>query len=391
MLRADAAAALLALAALATFATCPARAADAPLFQRDEALDPWYVPGRLNLPAPKAAEARARLLCMFPCGGQPSTAFYSGDGDGDGGGGDRESMDFVVRLATALAAEHLCDGVRLYYVKDAGSGAPASAGAEGDVLRYTDRISVVWLPLLHADESYDNHYEKIYTMLGSAFVEDLEAYDWFVKVDTDSVFFPENLRHFLRERRYSARDAVVLGSLGHFRRIAFPLGAAYALSREALRRSGPIWLALRFMPRHEAADCECVDARTQGEEPFVAACLSAAGAYAFDMEDERGASRFLPFQLKDHYSEMRYSADPQDWWWKGKKAGADLDGAIARFPIVAHNYKGGVYSESSAADIAEALGALREGRAGAALPLDEILPVVHPDRYGKGGSARAAA
>ena len=297
------------------------------------------------------ARAKQRLLCMFPVG------------QSAGGHGMHRGLEYGITLAKMLVGPGRCDDVHLYSVvppaaqRGGSSGEPppdALLGMSSETLG--PHIMHVKLALSHESEVYENHFEKLYHMYAYAYVREMrgvaeddggrgsESWDWYVKIDTDSIFIPENFHRMLRDLNADGRDPLFLGHQLNHRRVPINVGCAYAVSAGALALVGPELLRLPFARRigdenelQSRRVMACADHRTNGEEFGFAVCLLSVGVQMVRARDALGREYIMPYQLRDHYFMIRYNA--KDWYWQGKDQTNQLCESIAEYPVCAHNYR----------------------------------------------------
>ena len=118
----------------------------------------------------------------------------------------------------------------------------------------------------------------------------VNEFDWFLKADDDTYIVMENLRHFLSQHN---RDKPQY--FGHHFEHLYMLngynsgGSGYVLSREALKRFGP---------NHRKND-NC-DLDGQDEDVAIGRCMEALRVRVGNTADEKGAIRFLCFEIEKH-------------------------------------------------------------------------------------------
>ena len=192
------------------------------------------------------AARKQRLLCMFPVGRSAA------------GHGMKRGHEFGLQLAKLLIGDGRCDGVHLYSVIPV--AAQVVATATTPISPPTDRLGMsieniapgiahIYLTLSHESEVYENHFEKLYHIYAFAYVRELEQWDWFVKIDTDSVFIPENFHRMLVDLKLDGRDSLFVGHQLNHRDVPINVGCAYAVSQGALRAVGPELIRLPFTER----------------------------------------------------------------------------------------------------------------------------------------------
>ena len=176
--------------------------------------------------------------------------------------------------------------------------------------------------------------------------------DYYVKVDSDSYLFPENMRHYVQERNWSSSDVHYFGhKLYHTDRrpklMSAPIvsGVAVFLSGEALRKLGILFS--RFKPNNTTEVVYgCGDAYIGGEELITAICfkyeLSAEAEHALDSNGNELISigpidETLLWRPADKFRMKMV------WYWKRKpernEKGEETHLCCGDLPIAFHGYK----------------------------------------------------
>lgn len=198
-------------------------------------------------------------------------------------------------------------------------------------------------------ENCRNIFEKVWRMMvhvassgGNTGVREAE---WFVKVDSDTFLFPENIPCYVRARSWSADDPHYFGHVLNHRRsdrgVSIVAGGAVFYSRAALLVAGG---AFRNMPMDQGdqeEDGTCRDAYTGTEEVATAVCLNEhAGVVAEPAIDPEGREYVSLYEIDDILNYNR--TDQGEWWfWEHKKRFPchDDGDCLASRPLAFHNYK----------------------------------------------------
>ena len=137
-------------------------------------------------------------------------------------------------------------------------------------------------------------WEKIWRCWQFVDRHDGDKADWFVKVDTDTFFFPENLRRYVTRMKFDPSQQHFFGHrLRHLRPTYTIAGSSSVFSRATLR-------LLSNSTGVDVADRDCRDSAAELEEPIVGACLRNNGVEARDAFDEDGKEQFMIFQPMHH-------------------------------------------------------------------------------------------
>jgi len=195
------------------------------------------------------------------------------------------------------------------------------------------------------DPSARNIWEKVWnTWLHIATTELLHEAEWFLKIDDDTFFSPENFKGFTRyldpEQPYYIGHTILWRWSSS--NIVFNSGSCYALSREAMRRLVPQFSTIISMASNEGPS-QCIDRDGAGEDPTMGICLRAVGINPLNTLDEDLRNRFVTFQIADHQSKM-WSRDPRDgdsYYWRFRPfyMGDTNTGCCSKNMIAAHSYK----------------------------------------------------
>ncbi|CAF1029425.1 unnamed protein product [Adineta ricciae] len=153
-------------------------------------------------------------------------------------------------------------------------------------------------PLKELNVGYSHLTQKSTLSFIHAYENYLNDYEWFVKADDDTYMVVENLKTFLSEQ--NASEPITFGynfkvnMSVHFILVSKGYhsgGAAYVLSREAVRR---------FYEAHRNSDPKC---RKDGgaEDVEIAKCLRKTGVYPGRSLDKQNRELFHPLPFVDHF------------------------------------------------------------------------------------------
>ena len=203
---------------------------------------------------------------------------------------------------------------------------------------------ILGVPMKRGDDPQSrNIWEKMWRGWKRVAEEYIDKADFFSKVDLDAFYVAENMRVF-----GAYLDPDQPWYLGHtlFQRwgiqnLVYNSGTTYVLSRETLRR---LAIRLRDMKTvcHKCGGSQCLDRSGAGEDPQTGGCLRDLGILPGDTLDAKGRQRFLPFRPRDHLFDVKYNANPKDWFWRYKgELGRRQEklNCCSPYPIAFHNYK----------------------------------------------------
>jgi hypothetical protein len=229
-----------------------------------------------------------------------------------------------------------CDGIRFFVCGEHDSA-------------FADKDGFVVLAMQGQTESHRNIWEKIWRMwswVGEH--ENLAEYDWVVKLDLDTLFSPWNFRRMLHTEASMQRADFIGHVVSHYGTDEAPLGAAYALRSEALRRALPVLATLKpgantsLVQSSKHANAQhCSPERTVAEEVKLAHCLGIVGINVVGAVDADGREFFQPFQLCAHRFRMpppEAEDTEKDWFWRDKPLNASLADCCAAYPVAFHAY-----------------------------------------------------
>jgi hypothetical protein len=197
------------------------------------------------------------------------------------------------------------------------------------------------------DQSQKHIWEKMWRSWLWVHDNKLTQYDWFLKVDDDNFFFPENVRRFVRQKRWKPTDAHYFGHKLYHRINPLIAGALVGFSRGTLGQLAGVY---RTMPMGGVTDerGKCEDRKGATEELSTAICLYSIGIHAEDTRDRgehNGAEKIMIFQPAAHFLHMKRPPkdDPAEgWYWQNKPQdySGDLVDCCSRVPMAFHGFKG---------------------------------------------------
>jgi glycoprotein-N-acetylgalactosamine 3-beta-galactosyltransferase len=170
-----------------------------------------------------------------------------------------------------------------------------------------------------------------------AYEHHLEAYEWFIKVDSDSYFSADNFRYLAS--KYHPDGIHYLGHTAYFKghRNEFNLGAGYAISRGALRRLGP------YLPLTQSSVStvnKCASWHSWAEDFMFSECLRISGNLQMtESKDSHGRETFMAFKPLDNMIMVRRT-NSTGWFWKRKPANTKFGvECCSSRPILFHQLK----------------------------------------------------
>lgn len=149
---------------------------------------------------------------------------------------------------------------------------------------------------LNVPEKYEALWMKAREAWLHVYERHLEQFEWFLKADDDTYVLVENLRTFLRQ--YDPAHAHYFGQRMHQHAKGRwwceddynSGGAGYIVSREALRKLGPVLRDDALCSGHHS-----------GEDVQFSLCLKSVGVtHADESRDDQSRQRFHLFSLTDH-------------------------------------------------------------------------------------------
>ena len=195
-----------------------------------------------------------------------------------------------------------------------------------------------------------NIWEKVWRSILWINTHDKDSIaDYYVKVDSDSYLFPENMRHYVQEKNWSSSDVHYFGhKLYHTDRphqAPIVSGVAVFLSGEALRKLGSLFS--QFKPNNTTELVYgCGDAYLGGEELITAICFKYDLAVDAEHALDSNGNELISIGPIDETLLWR-KADGKRmkmvWYWKEKpklnEKGKETHLCCGDLPIAFHGYK----------------------------------------------------
>lgn len=177
----------------------------------------------------------------------------------------------------------------------------------------------------------------------------LEEFDWFVKIDHDAVFIPENLEFIVNEQKWNPNDLLYFGHTIFEQsrdlknpNAQFNVGAGYGVSRALLKAIYPYLPNATYssIPENE----RCKPWVRWGEDYKFADCLRVLFPDLLPIKtlDSSNRETFLPFELEHHLIlSKRSHVDTLNWFFRGKpfEAYKDMTQCCSSRPTVFHQLK----------------------------------------------------
>jgi len=168
--------------------------------------------------------------------------------------------------------------------------------------------------------------------------------EWFVKVDSDTFLFPENVGRYVEARKWSHDDQHYFGHVLSHRKddrgVSTVAGGAVFYSRAALLAGADSFRKMPMDKGNKEEDGTCRDAYTGTEEMVTAICLKEHGISAEPAIDPEGREHVSLYEVDDIIKYNR--TDQGEWWfWKNKKRFPchDDGDCLAYLPLALHHYK----------------------------------------------------
>eukprot|EP00581_Thalassiosira_minuscula_P000641 CAMPEP_0183735004 /NCGR_PEP_ID=MMETSP0737-20130205/45415_1 /TAXON_ID=385413 /ORGANISM="Thalassiosira miniscula, Strain CCMP1093" /LENGTH=392 /DNA_ID=CAMNT_0025968643 /DNA_START=781 /DNA_END=1959 /DNA_ORIENTATION=+ len=191
-------------------------------------------------------------------------------------------------------------------------------------------------------EDCRNIWEKIWRSILWVFSHgDSQLAEWFVKVDSDSYLFPENLKHYINEKGLAPTDHHYFGhKLWHTdrpRQAPIIAGCTVVLSRLTMMSLAVTFRSFIPQPANKQIQ-SCNDAHLgQGEEIVFAVCLKQFNVSAEPALDSNGKELVSIFNIGEALGMTPSNVIPvQRYFWKKKPATQTCCGNL---PIAFHGSK----------------------------------------------------
>ena len=140
--------------------------------------------------------------------------------------------------------------------------------------------------------------------------------EWFVKIDSDTWFFPENVDHYVTSRNWSHDEQHYFGHVLNHRKgdrgVSIVAGAAVFFSRATVLTAAEAFEGMPLEKGHLEEDGTCRDSYTGTEEVVTAVCLKEqAGVVAEPAIDSQGREEVSLYEIWDILSYNR--TDHGEW------------------------------------------------------------------------------
>ena len=197
-------------------------------------------------------------------------------------------------------------------------------------------------------------WEKMWRTWVYIYENELSKADWFVKIDWDTYFFPNNLRKYLTKRNWSSNELHFTGhTLHHLQsrnehNLTMIAGTFEILSKGTVQAIGPY---LQNIPPARGADrgqrYECRDRSEDAEDLTIAYCLReklglipepARDVGIEPMTHSQSPCDYISVQQFQDYLEYNRSQQGEWWFWKNKHP-SQRYGCLMDEPIGFHDYK----------------------------------------------------
>lgn len=169
--------------------------------------------------------------------------------------------------------------------------------------------------------------------------------EWFVKVDSDTFLFPENVGRYAEARKWSHNDHHYFGHVLNHRQsdrdVSIVAGGAVFLSRATLLAAADAFRNMPMEKGDEEEDGTCRDAYTGTEEVVTAVCLKEhSNITAEPAIDSEGREEVSLYEL-DPMLDYNRTEQGEWWFWEGKKRFPchDNGDCVAHLPLAFHHYK----------------------------------------------------
>lgn len=171
---------------------------------------------------------------------------------------------------------------------------------------------------------------------------------WFVKVDSDTFLFPENMKHYVSQKNWSHEDHHYFGhKLWHTDRpgqAPIVAGSAVFFSRDTVKRLGLIFRDFKSDISNKGMK-SCSDSHLgNGEEVITAVCLKTFNVSAFSVLDTNGNELVSIGPIEDTLLWNRTHPKGFGWYWHQKpktrpETGAEMHLCCGELPLAFHGYK----------------------------------------------------
>lgn len=189
--------------------------------------------------------------------------------------------------------------------------------------------------------------EKTWRMWKYISDNDLDKADYFLKVDDDTFFMPEKLRHYVTDFGITPDLPKYFGHKVWPRGKPFQIisGVCTVLTRESVRRLGIRLQTIKheYGPRENfpQSSGQCVDRDGATEELVIAKCLSEVGVFAEAALEDGTKETVIPLGIPFTLTYKR-KQNTTGWIWHGKPLdrGDREDCCSHKYTFGIHGYKG---------------------------------------------------
>eukprot|EP00756_Hemistasia_phaeocysticola_P051853 Hpha_TRINITY_DN2702_c0_g1::TRINITY_DN2702_c0_g1_i1::g.110398::m.110398 len=216
-------------------------------------------------------------------------------------------------------------------------------------------VNLERLQLTHWKEEAKNLWEKEYTMWVRVWQRDLHRFEYFAKVEADTLFVGKNFRRWLRDNsgRLNPDIPNFYGPVAWARPPTPTILSNYVLNRGALEKMGPTLNAFRSAPRESGRTLDnphgqnfdnfgdwlgCHEWETQAGDFEISRCLHTYGIGAGEANwDTVGREYFFSCTMDQR---RHLPPDKTFWFWTGRPfhyTGPSM--CCADFPIMTHLHK----------------------------------------------------
>ncbi|XP_065561826.1 glycoprotein-N-acetylgalactosamine 3-beta-galactosyltransferase 1-like isoform X1 [Artemia franciscana] len=135
----------------------------------------------------------------------------------------------------------------------------------------------------------------------------LDSFDWILKADDDTLFFPENARYLLS--RYDPKEPLWMGC--KMKMLHTPVflsgGAGYIFSKQAVKI---------FVEEAIKDNTYCYpEINDWADDLQIGKCFEKLQVKLIDTRDENALHRFLPLSPFFHLKPLENEEDRKSWWW----------------------------------------------------------------------------
>mmetsp|Transcript_36363 Transcript_36363/g.67548 ORF Transcript_36363/g.67548 Transcript_36363/m.67548 type:complete len:680 (+) Transcript_36363:100-2139(+) len=197
----------------------------------------------------------------------------------------------------------------------------------------------VWRMIVHVAYGLDGSRD------GGEHGSNASGAEWFVKVDSDTFLFPENVGRYVEARKWSYNDQHYFGHVLNHRKddrgVSIVAGGAVFFSRATLLAGADAFRRMPMDKGNEEEDGTCRDAYTGTEEVVTAICLKEhSNITAEPAIDPEGREQVSLYEV-DIMLEYNRTDQGEWWFWQDKQRFPchDDGDCLAYLPLAFHHYK----------------------------------------------------